>query len=71
MLTVFFLPLAMAIIHLAFAFPMIRQLLIIFSLKNTALLIGVAGICVLVFALLYGFVYKMTSRIYYKIVNGV
>lgn len=69
-LTVFFLPLVTAGIHLAFAFPLIRKLLILFGLMNTRLLILVTLGCYLVFALFYVLVYRGTSRAYYSIVSG-
>lgn len=70
MLTVFFLPLAMAIVHLAFAFPMIRNLLLAFNLSNLPLLLTVAGVSVAVFMVFYILVYRITSNTYYRIVNG-
>lgn len=69
-LTVFFLPLLTAGMHLAFAFPMIYKMLILFGLTNERLLILVTGCCYLIFALFYIFVYRMTSRAYYSIVSG-
>lgn len=69
-LTVFFLPLITAGIHLAFAFPMIYRLLVLFSLTNWRLLILVTVCCYLVFALFYMLVYRMTSGAYYTIVSG-
>ena len=70
-LTVFFLPLVTAGIHLAFAFPLIKKLLMLFSLTNTGLLIGVTVVCYLIFALFYVIVYRLTSGAYYSIVSGV
>lgn len=69
-LTVFFLPLVTAGIHLAFAFPLIKKLLLLFSLTNTGLLIGVTVACYLIFALFYVIVYRLTSGAYYSIVSG-
>lgn len=69
-LTVFFLPLITAGIHLAFAFPLIKKMLLIFSLTNTSLLIGVTLACYLIFALFYVIVYRLTSGAYYSIVSG-
>lgn len=69
-LKVFFLPLVMACIHLAVAFPMINRLLLLFSMQNA----GLFAVCTLivtgVFALIYGIVYTMTARSYYQIVWG-
>ena len=69
-LTVFFLPLVTAGMHVAFAFPMISKLLALFNLLNTKLLILVTAGCFLVFSLFYVMVYNMTSHAYYNIVSG-
>ena len=68
LLTVFFLPLVFAGLHLAFAFPFIRKILYLFSFYNTGFLVGTTVISFLVFAVLYALVYKKTSNTYYKIV---
>lgn len=70
MLTVFFLPLLFAIVHLGFAFPMIDKLLLLFGLDNLGLLLLTAAISALVFALFYIIVYRVTSKAYYSIVSG-
>lgn len=70
MLTVFFMPLIAAGVHLAFAFPMIYKMLILLGLVNKVFLIMVTVGCFLLFALLYMLVYKITSRAYYSIVSG-
>ena len=69
-ITVFFLPLVVAVMHLAFAFPMIRNLLLLFNLNNLTLLMATAGISVVIFAVFYVLVYKITSNAYYNIVSG-
>ncbi len=69
LLTVFFLPLVFAGLHLCFAFPFIRKILYLFSFYNTGFLVGTTAASFLVFALLYAFVYKKTSNTYYKIVT--
>jgi len=68
-LTVFFLPLLFAGLHLAFAFPMIRLLLTLFALYNVGLFALTTLISFASFALLYALVYKITSNAYYKIVS--
>ncbi len=68
-LTVFFLPLITAGVHLAFAFPLVYKLLILFSLTNIKLLIGVTVGCYLIFAFFYMLVYRITSKGYYHIVS--
>ena len=68
-LTVFFLPLLLAGLHLSFAFPIVRRLLLMFGLTNTPLLIAATAGSYLVFALFYVVVYRITSRAYYTIVS--
>lgn len=69
MLTVFFLPLVLAGIHTIFAFPIVSRLLQMLYLENLALFVRCTCICFLCFSILYFFVYKMTSKMYYKIVK--
>lgn len=71
LLTVFFLPLVMAGIHLGFAFPLIRKILMVFGLTNFPFLVAVTGCCYLVFALFYLLVYRITSGSYFSIVSGM
>lgn len=68
-LTVFFLPLLMAGIHTAFAFPMIYRILQLLALQNTSLYLLCTGITYLIFAAIYGIIYSLTARTYYKIVR--
>ena len=70
MLTVFFLPLMFAGIHMAFAFPLLWKMLQLFNLRNLTLVIITTIICFLIFGLFYGLVYKITSAAYYSIVSG-
>lgn len=70
LLTVFFLPLIGAGLHLAFAFPIIQKLLALFNLFNVNLIAITTIISFLVFALLYALVYRITSNAYYNIVSG-
>lgn len=67
--TVFFLPILMAAIHVGMAFPMIKRLLFLFGLSNTALFAGCMAGTILVFALIYLLVFLKTSKTYYKIVG--
>jgi putative ABC transport system permease protein len=69
-LTVFFMPLLMAGLHLAFAFPLIWKILQFFNINNLPLLIGVNVGCFCAFGLCYGLVYRVTSNVYYGIVSG-
>ena len=68
-LTVFFLPLIVAGVHVAFAFPIMSRVLSLLGLINVTLYITCTVICFLVFALMYGIIFAITSRLYYKTVN--
>lgn len=70
MLTVFFLPLITAALHVGFAFPMVQKLLIMFNLRNAMLSIFVTGTAIVVFGIFYAIVYRITSNAYYSIVSG-
>lgn len=69
MLTVFFLPIFMAVIHLTFAFPMICRLLRLFNVSNIALFRTTTVVCILIFAVFYALIYRMTSNAYFSIVS--
>lgn len=69
-LTVFFMPLGAAGLHMVFAFPIVSRLLMIFGLNNTALFAVVTLCCFGAFSLVYTAVYLITSRSYYKIVSA-
>jgi len=68
-LTVFFLPLAAAGIHIAAAFKMITRLLAVLNLTNEALFAWCTVGTILVFAVFYAVIYSLTARAYYKIVE--
>lgn len=68
-LMVFFLPLIAAVIHLTFAFKVIKYLLATGYMTNVPLFILCTIGTVLCFALFYGIVFGITSREYYKIVK--
>lgn len=68
-LTVFFAPLLLAGVHLAFAFPILWKLLMLFNFGNMPLMICVCALCFALFALVYACVYKITSNAYYAIVS--
>ncbi len=68
-LTVFFLPLLAAGVHVAVAFPLIARILLIFNLTNTGLYVVCTLMCFLVFAALYVAIYSWTARTYYRIVR--
>ena len=68
-LTVFFLPIAAAAVHILFDFNMVVQLLTLFAVRGVA----VTALCtlgtVLAFCMVYGIVYLLTARTYYRIVK--
>ena len=68
-LKVFFLPLVMACIHLAAAFPMMNRLILLFGMSNAPLFAICTVVTVGVFAVIYLIVYGITARSYYKIVG--
>ncbi len=70
MRTVFLLPMGAAVLHLAFAFPMLRRMLLAFDIDDLPLLLTTAGISVAAFLLIYGLFYRLTSNAYYRIVSN-
>ncbi len=68
-LLVFFLPLVVASIHLAFAFPILEKLLHVLLLSSTSLFVICSLITFGVFAAVYTLIYTATARTYYKIVR--
>ena len=69
-LTVFFAPLILAGIHLAFAYPLIWKILRLLYVRNLTLLIGLTVADFVVFGIFYAILYKLTARVYFKIVSG-
>ena len=68
-LTVFFIPLVLAGIHMAFACPMIFLLLKAFAITDVSFLILTTAITFVLFAAFYVVVFLITSKAYYKIVT--
>ena len=68
-LTVFFLPLIFAFIHLAFAYHMISLIVRIIGVLNPSLMLVVTIIVCGVFFLAYILVFALTSRSYRRIVT--
>ncbi len=68
-LTVFFLPLLFAGLHLSVAFPILNTLLKSLGLMKTSLFFGASLVSYLVFAAFYVAVYFITARTYYRIVK--
>lgn len=69
-LSVFFLPLIMAVVHICFGFSVIGKLLALLNLSNTVLFLICTVGTIIVFAIFYAIVYALTAKTYYKIVEG-
>ncbi len=70
MLTVFFFPLVLAVIHLCFALPMLKWLMGLLGLFDMRALMISAGVCVALYTVVYAIIYRLTSSSYYAIVNS-
>lgn len=66
---IFFLPLGLAAIHVIAAFQLMRRMLFAFNLSNTNLFAACTIGTILVFTVIYGLVFKLTAREYYRIVT--
>ncbi|WP_142828239.1 FtsX-like permease family protein [Planococcus soli] len=65
----FVLPIVIATIHVIFAYPIVRKLLLIFGVTNeTTWLLSFVGV-VIAFAAIYWVIYRLTSKTYYRIVR--
>ncbi|MEG0528498.1 MAG: FtsX-like permease family protein [Carnobacterium sp.] len=65
----FLLPLVVAVIHVAFAFPIIQKLLLLFSVVNTTLVFWCFAGVIVGYSVIYGIIYQVTSKVYYSIVK--
>lgn len=68
-LTVFFLPLAVAGLHVAMAFHMIQKIMLLFNMVDIQYLTVITIGTVLIFAVVYCIMYEITSKAYYNIVK--
>ena len=68
-LSVFFLPLIVAVIHVAVAFKVMTKILGVLNLTNVSLFAVCTIITIAVFAVFYIIVYSITAKEYYRIVN--
>ena len=68
-LTVFYMPLAVATLHVVVSFRIIKYILNMLSLGNTELFIWCTFGTVLVFCIIYALVFKITEKSYYNIVS--
>ena len=68
-LTVFFLPVIFAFLHLAFAYHMLSLILKVIGVVDTAMMLSVTLSICGIFALIYVLIFMITSRSYRKIVQ--
>ena len=68
-LIVFFAPLVVAAVHVAFDFSLVKLMLQLFGLMNVQLAMWCTVGSFLGFALIYALVYMRTAKVYYKIVS--
>ena len=68
-LTVFFLPLAFAFLHLAFAYHMLSLILKVVGVVDSAMMLSVTLSICGIFALVYVLIFMITSRSYRRIVQ--
>lgn len=67
--TVFFLPLAVAVVHTMVAFPLTRRIMAMLNFPDSNLFLAATAITIAAFAVVYLIVYVLTARAYYKIVE--
>lgn len=65
----FLLPLVVAVMHVAFAFPIIQKLLLLFNVVNTSLVFWCFAGVIVGYSVIYGIIYHVTSKVYYSIVK--
>jgi putative ABC transport system permease protein len=68
-LLVFFLPLLVAAVHTAFAFPILTRLLRVLFSADQLLFLGCTLASLAAFFVLYVLIYRVTARTYYKLVR--
>lgn len=66
---VFFAPLLVAAIHVAFDFPLVTRLLSLFGVRSVGLELGCTLAVFALFVLLYLVVYRLTARAYYRLLG--
>lgn len=65
----FFLPLVVAVMHMAFAFKMIVKMFSVLVLSEMELFVWCTIIAIIILAVIYSIIYFFTARTYYKIVK--
>lgn len=67
--TVFFMPLAVAVVHTMVAFPLTKRIMAMLNFPDSNLFLAATAITIAAFAVVYLIVYVLTARAYYKIVE--
>lgn len=67
--TVFFLPLAAAVIHTMAAFPFTKRIMALMNFPDSNMFLAATGMTIAAFTVVYLIVYVLTARAYYKIVE--
>lgn len=68
-MTVFFLPLAVAALHVLVSFRIIHKIVTMMVMGNTTLFALCTVITLLIFCVIYGLVFTVTAKSYYRIVS--
>ena len=69
-LSVFFLPLVVTGIHVAFTYPLMEKLMVLILLNNVKLFLIFTVAAYALFVLIYAVIYTVTARTYYRIVSA-
>ena len=67
--TVFFMPLAVAVVHTMVAFPLTKRIMAMLNFPDSNLFLAATAITIAAFTVVYLIVYVLTARAYYKIVE--
>ena len=68
-LSIFLLPILIAIIHFSFAFKIITSLLYVLQIRDITVFLSCSSATIFIFLVFYLVVYLITSRVYYKIIK--
>ena len=66
---VFFMPIAMAVLHFCVAMVMLKQMLFLFGVVDTNLIYLVSAMTIAVIIVIYFTIYRITSKTYYNIIE--
>lgn len=66
---VFFMPIAMAVLHFCVALVMLKQMLFLFGVLDTNLIYLVSALTIAVIIVIYFTIYRITSKTYYNIIE--